>query len=101
MPTVPRMTPDEIHALSRDLVTNRAFMPMDENEMRLSFPILALAPDLSDEYIDSVGTVWEYMSKASPVGINGLPMFMSCHLVHKDDVAPLRAELARMYEALR
>ena len=98
---VPRLSSDEIHALARDLVTNVAWMPMNENEMRLAFPILAFAaPGMSDAYMASAGAVWEYLSKASPVGINGLPLFLSCHLVHKEDVPLLRAAMARMYEAL-
>lgn len=34
---------------------------------------------------DEIGIVWEYHSKSLPRSINGLPCFMSCRIMHKDD----------------
>jgi hypothetical protein len=34
---------------------------------------------------DEIGVVWEYHSKSMPRSINGLPCFMSCRIMHKDD----------------
>jgi len=37
--------------------------------------------------LEEIGVFWEENSKALPRGVNGLPMFMSMHLMHKDDWA--------------
>lgn len=37
------------------------------------------------EYIESIGMVYEYMSEASPMGINGQPCFMSCKFLSTED----------------
>jgi len=34
---------------------------------------------------DDIGIVWEYHRKSLPRSINGLPCFMSCRIMHKDD----------------
>lgn len=39
---------------------------------------------------DNVVHFYEYMNKALPRGINGKPMFMSCHMLTKKDYAMLR-----------
>jgi hypothetical protein len=36
-------------------------------------------------YFKHLGGVWEYMDKALPRGINGLPCFMSVRVMHIDD----------------
>ena len=38
-----------------------------------------------EHYFKHLGGVWEYMDKALPRGINGLPCFMSVRLMHIDD----------------
>ena len=38
-----------------------------------------------EQYLKDLGCIYEHMSKAGPRGINGYPMFMSCHLMHKED----------------
>ena len=38
-----------------------------------------------EHYFKHLGGVWEYMDKALPRGINGLPCFMSMRLMHIDD----------------
>jgi hypothetical protein len=32
-----------------------------------------------DEFLDSIGMIYEYVSKASPNSINSQPVFISCH----------------------
>ena len=49
--------------------------------------------------LQQIGTVWEYLNKAMPLGINGYPMFTSCYLMHKKDweaaKVAIKAELER------
>ena len=46
-----------------------------------------------------LGIIWEWERKSLPRGINGMPMFMSCKLMHKDDwsraLTAIRAEWKR------
>jgi len=41
--------------------------------------------EVYDEYVKSIGMIYEYMDKASPMGINGQPCFMSCQFLSKED----------------
>lgn len=42
---------------------------------------------LSKEHLNSVGILWEWLDKAGPRSINGMPMFLSVRLMHKEDWA--------------
>ena len=33
----------------------------------------------------NVGTIWEHMSKRGPIDANGMPTFLSAHIMHIDD----------------
>jgi hypothetical protein len=96
---VPRMAPGDITVLAREIVTNLVYIANDA-QMNLSFPVLLWAPKWSAEFIASIGAVWEYRSMAGPTGINGRPMFFSCHLLNRLDLEPLFSEMARMRAAL-
>ncbi len=37
------------------------------------------------EFVESIGMIYEYNSKSSPMAINGYPSFMSCKFMSKDD----------------
>ena len=45
----------------------------------------ALCEKIFEKTLADIGCFWEYMDKALPRGINGLPCFMSVHIMHKDD----------------
>ena len=48
------------------------------------FLILTLSK-IPQEDIDQIGCIWEFVDNAMPWSINGYPVFMSCHLMHKKD----------------
>ena len=58
---------------------------------------------INDTYFKAMtsqlGIVWEYNDKSLPRGVNGMPMFMSCRFMHKDDwervIPAIRAEKER------
>ena len=37
------------------------------------------------EFLGNIGFIYEYMSAASPMGVNGYPTFFSMRFLHKDD----------------
>ena len=68
-----------------------------EKDVRLVFMVLALM-DLKKAEIDSLGIIYEYMSAALSRTINGMPTFMSCRLMHKDDWARAKQAILREEE---
>ena len=38
-----------------------------------------------EQQLNSIGMVYEYLSKAGPMGLNGGPLFMSLRLLNKED----------------
>jgi hypothetical protein len=86
---MPRITEDQIKELVTGLVKDQVFtwqhLPADDPHLLpMVFMVLGLG-GLGDIDPDSIGTVYEYLDKAGPQGINGYPIFLSCKLVHKDD----------------
>jgi hypothetical protein len=43
-----------------------------------------------------LGMIWEYMSKAGPRSVNGVPMFMSMRFLSKDDTLKVTKMIARL-----
>lgn len=37
------------------------------------------------EHVEQIGIFWEYLDQAGPRSINGMPMFFSVRIMHKDD----------------
>ena len=48
--------------------------------------------------LDQLGVIYEWMSKAGPRAINGMPTFFSCRLMHKEDWERARQAIAREQE---
>ena len=61
----------------------------------------ALVEKLYKATLDEIGCFWEYMNKALPRGINGLPMFMSVRIMHKDDWARALKAILKEQERLK
>ena len=61
--------------------------PSKMEDIKLVFLPLMLGA-LSDwipEELETIGLIYEDMSKAMPRSVNGMPMFMSCHIMHIED----------------
>jgi hypothetical protein len=41
------------------------------------------------KYINNIGLIYEYISNAGPMGINGKPIFMSCRFLTKEDTTKM------------
>lgn len=84
-----RKADPELKEIARDLIEGRIFSDRhckSPEEVGRSFPVLML---MDSEQVDSLqekigkgdgpqGMVYEYVKNASPMGINGMPIFFSC-----------------------
>lgn len=86
---IPRMDDDEIREFVRDLEGGHVFtsdhVKREEDIPRVFMPLLMGAAAQFEDVIDDVGVLYEYTDKAGPRAVNGMPMFMSFSLMHKDD----------------
>lgn len=53
-----------------------------------------------DEYMNSIGMLYENISKAGPMSVNGYPIFYSCHIMSSED-AKRFLEMYQKYEKMR
>lgn len=99
------MTDAEITTLARDIVTNRVFVSdqlHSQKDLELVFPvILFMKKKALQELLDGgVFAFYEYLERAAPRTVNGLPMFFSCRWLTKDEYQHVHAEERRMRIAL-
>lgn len=97
----PRMSADEIADVVRGLVAGTIFTGAQCPPEMLSsiFMVLGLA-GTGDIDLDTVGMVYEHMSKANGMAVNGFPTFFSCKFIHKDDWAVVAERAIAAQEAL-
>lgn len=96
----PRMTDDQLREfvdewLAGRIVTNQS-LSGDERLLRLVFMPLALGgmAGAPKGYCDSIGLIWENVNEArGGRAVNGFPMFVSCHLMHKADLEIVSATI--------
>lgn len=86
-------TDAELKQLAIDIADNKVFTSnqIGEKDSHLLLgcfmPLLFLMNDEKwADWIDKVGLVYESYSKALNTGINGLPCFSSCQILHVDQV---------------
>lgn len=65
--------------------TVEQFEEYPEKYEKLTAEHEAISKKLYEATLDQIGCFWEYMDKAMPRSINGLPCFMSVRIMHKDD----------------
>jgi len=98
-------TDEDLKRLAKDMVGNQIFcsdqIPKHER-LTLVFPIVAMMDKGAHRQMKkhNVVHVYEYYNKALPRGVNGLPMFMSCHLLTKQDYLKLREYEDKIRKAL-
>lgn len=55
-------------------------------DVMLVFMVLALMPNrFPEDYARKVGVLWEWLEKAGPRSVNGMPCFFSARIMHVDD----------------
>lgn len=89
---IPRMSTEDLSkfvedALSGAVFTSAQIPPSKDSVLPMVFLPLALGglANLSKKDLNEIGIFWEYYNKSLPRSINGLPIFMSAHVMHKDD----------------
>lgn len=101
---ISRMTDEELRTFVLALCDGRIFtmhhVPSPELVPMVFMPIaLGAFADATPEEVEQVGTVYEYLDKAGPRAVNGMPMFTSLRMIHVDDWARAKAaydmEMAR------
>ncbi len=89
----PRKTTEQIAQLAIDMQAGKVFTDRqvrNKSDMPIVFmPLLFADQDMLDDMKD-VGIVYEYMDKAGPRSLNGMPIFMSFKMLHKDDLQILQ-----------
>jgi hypothetical protein len=100
---IPRLTDDEIKTVAADLVKGRIFTANDcppDQITVLFFPLLALMSEGQLNW-DDIGMIYEYMDKAAPMGVNGLPFFFTCRIVNKEDWGKIGDRALKIHNAMQ
>ena len=87
---VPHQDEEGLRTFVIDFLAGKIFTSAQMNEgtsiemvfMPLVFGALA---DWPREDLEQIGILWEYLDKAGPRSINGLPSFFSLRIMHRDD----------------
>jgi hypothetical protein len=100
-PAVPRMSEDELRKFVLGVCDGRIVTSNVVPGYLLPLVFMPLGLAASDMIrtidVDSVGLVWESLDAPGQIpgrAINGFPMFTSCHVMHKADVARVRVAVA-------
>lgn len=101
---VPRKDDESLREFVLAYCDGRLFTSADvpnPNLLGMVFMPLALGGlrDFDKEFIDSIGLIYEEIRHAEQRAINGMPTFLSCAFLHKDDWK--RAQLAIQKELER
>lgn len=97
------MPPDELRQFVDDFVSNRIFTSAhlrENDDIAMVFMPVALGAfsGWSDTGLERIGVLWEYLSQAGPMAINGLPCFFSFHVLNADDWKIAREAILREQE---
>lgn len=97
--TLKGLSREEIRKLALDMRQGVVFTDRQckgENLLPMVFMPLALV-GIPKNLVGKVGLVYEYMDKAGPRSINGMPMFFSCRFLIKANV-PLLNEFIEKFK---
>jgi hypothetical protein len=93
---VPRKTAEEKQEIVRGIISDRYFFSSyirNPEDIRMVFMVIGFG-GLDGVDVHQIGVVYEEWDKAGPRTVNGMPIFMSCQLIHKDDWS----EIVDLYE---
>ena len=81
----------ELRQLVLDICDNKVFTDRhcrNADEVAMCFPVLMFMKLCDRKFLGTnpPGLMWEWYSKASPTGVNGLPMFFSVHFLSPHDM---------------
>lgn len=98
------MTDKELKQLAIDLAEGKIFTSLQIEKEDIAKVFLALLlgafADKTEDEMKDIGILYEYMDKAAPRSINGLPCFFSFHYLGIDDSRKL-LEFHEEYEKVK
>jgi len=74
---------------------------VDPRYVGVVFLPLGMCTPMPDSYAAKVGVVWQHLSKAGPRAVEGMPMFDSIEIMHREDWDELRAKIQEEREHRR
>jgi len=101
---VERMSREELKQLALDMLSGAVFTNMHVSapeQLGLVFMLLGFLNDEQAKELADIGLIYEYMSKAGPRSVNGMPIFMSARFVHKDDMPELTTIIKKLQLAIK
>jgi hypothetical protein len=101
-----RKSDDEIKQLALDVALGKVFgswMLDHEDEASMCFVVLMLCGPREHAQLRAAGVtaVYEYLDKAGPRTVNGLPSFLSMQLLNQEDQGRLAGAVRRLEDFQR
>lgn len=108
LPQVVRIvTDDELKGLAKDMWAGHVFtsgqISRPEDLTMVFVPLGLMGQQQLDELIERIGDeglIYQYVSEAGPMGINGNPVFYSFRILTSDEVVKVRGYLTQISEAM-
>ena len=99
------LTNEEAAQLAKDIYSGHVFTDRHvtpPQDLSLVFMVLVFTPPEEIEKIKAnpPGLTYEYMDKALPRSINGMPCFMSCHMIDKESARLVAAKYDAVVDAM-
>jgi hypothetical protein len=103
---IANQAPEKLTEIATDIIGNRVFTDrhcQTQNDLSMVFMPLALGAfkDATDEWMNDLGMLYEYMEKVGPRSCNGLPGFFSMRLLNKHDAEIVWAKVRAMQHAMK
>lgn len=104
---IKKLTSEEISQLAKDIHAGRVFTNyhirghLREMVGSVFMPIvLGAFQDVSEEDKSNIGMIYEYMDRAGPLSVNGMPTFFSLQLCSKEDTYLVWEKVKKIEEIL-
>jgi hypothetical protein len=97
------MTEPELRQLALDIVDRKVYgswmIPEDQLDRLLSVVFMPLLFGAAENLRENKAvSLYEYLDKAGPTGVNGYPSFMSCRFLTKEDTELLNPMITKLRE---
>ena len=99
------LTDEEIKKLADDiykgLIYTDSHIQNPSDVPRVFMPLLLLQKEHIEEFeANPPGMIYEYMDKAGPMSVNGMPMFLSVRFLNKEDAKKVSAKYIQIRNAI-
>lgn len=99
------LTDEEVKKLAKDIYTGLVFTDMHLNNPvnlpRVFMPLALLNKEQMDEFKGNLpGMIYEYMDRAGPMSIDGMPMFLSFRFLNQEDAKKVNEKFIQIKDAI-